>query len=55
MTPHPRHPLPFPLGRPLLAACTLALGLLLGGCGGSGSSSGLATCTAPDTHCAPKP
>ncbi|MFD1840966.1 hypothetical protein [Paracidovorax cattleyae] len=58
MTSHPRPTVPPLLGRLLLAACTLAFGLLLAGCGGSGSDSAngfVANCGNPDTHCAPKP
>ncbi len=60
MTSHPRPTVPSLLGRSLLAACTLAFGLLLAGCGGSGSGSDsansfVAHCGNPDTHCAPKP
>ncbi|MFD2300809.1 hypothetical protein QRO11_22000 [Paracidovorax citrulli] len=58
MTSHPRPTVPSLLGRFLLAACTLAFGLLLAGCGGSGSDASngfIAHCGNPDTHCAPKP
>ncbi len=56
MTSHPRPTVPSLLGRFLLAACTLAFGLLLAGCGGSGSDASngfIAHCGNPDTHCAP--